>query len=308
MESIILVSGDNQLNKNISRYLDEYDRFETTIFTSTKGLIESIYDTPPSLIVMDNAINLKSYIEMIRSDPIFNNLPIVILLAKGNFIKDWEEYPIDDFIFKPVKKNDFIMRISLSIQRSRRAVEINPLTMLPGNTPIIKKVQTLLDKSEQFAIAYADLDNFKPYNDKYGFSRGDEIIRMTSRLITNIVKTYDPKNCFVGHIGGDDFVFIASPDKIGKISEEIIRNFDDIVPSFYDKEDREQGYITSFSRDGKKKTFPLLTISIGISINRGWFRHYGEISASVANVKKYAKSCSGSVYKIERRDYTKKDS
>jgi len=308
MESIILVSGDNQLNKNISRYLDEYDRFKTTIFTSTKGLIESIYDTPPSLIIMDNAINLKSYIEMIRSDPIFNNLPTVILLEKGNFIKNWEEYPIDDFIFKPVEKNDFIMRISLSIQRSRRVVEINPLTMLPGNTPIIKKVQTLLDKSEQFALAYADLDNFKPYNDKYGFTRGDEIIRMTGRLITNIVRSYDSDHCFVGHIGGDDFVFITSSDKIEKISEEIIKNFDDIVPSFYDREDREKGQIISYTRDGRRKSFPLLTISIAITVNRGWFHHYGEISASIANIKKYAKSYKGSIFRIDRRNYNKKES
>ncbi len=307
MESIVVISDNELTGSSILKYLKDLGKFDVTILTSTEGLIGRIYNAPPSLLIMDNGISLKNYVKIIRDDPIFSHLPIIILLEKEEFIDRWDDYPVDDFIFKPIDRNNFLMRVALSIRRACRIVEINPLTMLPGNTPIIKEVQNRLDNSIQFALAYADLDNFKPYNDRYGFTRGDEIIRMTGRLITNIVKSYDPKHGFVGHIGGDDFVFMVASEKVGIISDEIVRNFDKIIPSFYDAEDTERGHIISHTRGGKEKRFSLLTISIGITINRKWFHHYGEISSAVTKIKAHAKDYKGSVYRIDRRNYHKKD-
>ncbi len=305
MESIFVISDNKLIGSSILEYLKDLGKFDATILASTEKLIGRIYNAPPSLLIMDNGISLKNYVKIIRDDPIFNHLPIIILLEKGEFIDRWNDYPVDDFIFKPIDKNNFLMRVALSIRRVHRIVEINPLTMLPGNTPIIKEVQNRLDNSMQFALAYADLDNFKPYNDRYGFTRGDEIIRMTGRLITNIVKSHDPEHGFVGHIGGDDFVFMVAPEKVGIISDEIVRNFDKIILSFYDVEDIERGHIVSHTRNGKKEIFSILTISIGITINRKWFHHYGEMSSAVTKIKVHAKDYKGSIYCIDRRNYQK---
>ncbi len=304
MELITVISDEEELNKTLSAYLEG---FNTLFITKRASIIESIYNTPPTVVIFNGGLMYKDFISTIREDHIFSHLPIIVLLDDKEFIKNWKDLPVDDFITKPLQREEFIMRLYLSIERSRRMVETNPLTMLPGNTPIIKEVQARLDRNEEFALAYADLDNFKPFNDKYGFSRGDEVIKMAGRLITNTVKLHDPHNCFVGHIGGDDFVFITSIEKAEPASREIVKNFDEIIPSFYDPEDREQGYIISHSRDGTVKRFPLLSISIGITLNKGWFKHYGEISSVATEVKAYAKTLEGSTYFIDRRSYERKD-
>ncbi|RMG73857.1 MAG: GGDEF domain-containing response regulator [Nitrospirae bacterium] len=302
MELITIVSDEDDTNKTLAEFLEG---FNINFIKNKTEIIDSIYNNPPTLIIFNGGLKYRDYIRTIRDDQVFSHLPIILLLDEREFVKQWKELPADDFITKPLQREEFIMRLYLSIERSRRVVEVNPLTMLPGNTPIIKEVQARLDREEEFALAYADLDNFKPFNDKYGFSRGDEVIKMTGRLITNTVKLYDPHNFFVGHIGGDDFVYITSIERVEQTSREIIENFDEIIPSFYDPEDRERGYIISFGRDRKERHYPLLTLSIGITLNRAWFRHYGEISSAATEVKSYAKSFEGSNYFIDRRRYSR---
>ena len=137
------------------------------------------------------------------------------------------------------------MRVDLCFARCDRMVELNPLTRLPGNISINRQIQCRLDRGIPFALAYADLDHFKPFNDKYGFSRGDEVIKITGRLMLNIVRNTSLPNIFVGHVGGDDFVCMMDPSLIEEACQDVIDAFDHIVPSFYDPEDRESGNIQS---------------------------------------------------------------
>jgi diguanylate cyclase (GGDEF)-like protein len=304
MDEIIVISTDAETNNNL---LDIISNYRLSILPFNAEIIDRIYSSPPVMLIINKKDAPSDFLDIIREDPIFSHLPVIALLDKEDFIEDWKRYPIDDFIFKPLNGHELLLRIGLCVHRSRRIVEINPLTMLPGNTPIIKEVQRRLDRSEEFALAYCDLDNFKPYNDKYGFSRGDEVIRMSGRLITNIVKLQDPEHCFVGHIGGDDFVFIVSIEKAATVCEEIVKNFDCIIPSFYDPVDRERGYITSVDRQGQERIFPFLSISIGVTLNKGWFKHYGAISAAATEVKNVAKRLQGSAFFIDRRKYKPKD-
>jgi diguanylate cyclase (GGDEF)-like protein len=192
--------------------------------------------------------------------------------------------------------------VELSLFREQRIVEINPLTRLPGNITITKEIQRRLDAAELFAVAYADIDNFKPFNDKYGFSRGDEVLKMVGRVILNIVKEVQPHGSFVGHVGGDDFVFITEPDNVETAATRINDYFDQLVPTFYDPEDRAIGEIVSVDREGKERRFPLMTNSIGIAHTRNrTFAHYSEITQIAAEMKHFSKSTPGSVYKIDRR-------
>ena len=154
---------------------------------------------------------------------------------------NWNKVEVDDFLVRPFNPSEVRDRINLTLCRAMRALDANPLSKLPGNTSIIQRIQQLIDNREDFALAYCDLDYFKSYNDKYGFSRGDEILMMTARLIVNTIRSYQGVMSFVGHVGGDDFVFILPPDKVEEACKRIIKAFDDIVPHFYDPDDRKRG-------------------------------------------------------------------
>jgi diguanylate cyclase (GGDEF)-like protein len=153
-----------------------------------------------------------------------------------------------------------------------------------------------------FSLAYADLDHFKPFNDHYGFTRGDEVIRITGRLILNIVKNIQSHGSFVGHIGGDDFVFIMDINLVENAAKEIIDAFDRIISTLYEADDRERGYIETYDRRDSLTRFPLIAISIGITSNFGKsFTHYGEITEIASEMKTLTKHIRGSCYRIDRR-------
>ena len=193
-------------------------------------------------------------------------------------------------------------RARLCILRAERVVEVNPLTRLPGNTSINRTIQQLIDKGVVFGVGYADLDNFKPFNDHYGFTRGDEVIKMTGRLILNIVKNRQPAGSFVGHIGGDDFIFIMDAELIDATASEMVAAFDRIISTFYDGAEKEAGGIVATDRQGNPRSFPFISLSIGITSNRNrLFSHYGEVTEAVSEMKRYAKRTKGSCYRSDKR-------
>ncbi len=152
-----------------------------------------------------------------------------------------------------------------------------------------------------FAVCYADLDNFKAFNDYYGYFYGDRVIQLTSRVIKDVV--FDLcREGFLGHIAGDDFIFVIPPEEVDNICSQIIRTFDILIPYRYAEVDRERGHIRTTNRRGVEENFPLLTISIAVLINEnGKFRHVGEMSRMLADLKTVTKRKSGSNYMIERR-------
>lgn len=308
MRNIVLI-GDKSILKQADVWNpgNEYN----VIYLDNINYFPNFCTTVPLDLVILNADSLDTYItnviSNIKSDPIFANIPIFAVIRDiANLDSRELRVFIDDYIVAPFEVRDLAFRISLCISRSQRVVEINPLTRLPGNIMIAREVQERIDLHKTFALGYIDVDNFKPYNDRYGFSRGDEILRMTGRLISNIITLRYPAGGFVGHIGGDDFVFIAPLDNgvesLDEVCKELIARFDSIVPSFYDASERAQGFIESVDREGKKKTFPFTSISIGIAHNKcKCFSHYGEVSEIASDMKKAAKKHQGSYYSIDVR-------
>jgi len=208
---------------------------------------------------------------------------------------------VDDLVVGDLKSDIAHARLRLAVRRSRRDLDVNPSSCLPGPTTIEKVVQSKLDNKEHFAVCYADLDDFKAYNDYYGYFYGDRVIKMTSGVIRETVFEFQGDG-FVGHIGGDDFVFVVDATKAEKICKEVLSRFDARIGSCYDPRDRRNGYIISRNRRSVSETYPLMGLSIAVVINRGdTFTHVGEISHMVADLKKYAKTNPGSNYVIERR-------
>jgi diguanylate cyclase (GGDEF)-like protein len=207
----------------------------------------------------------------------------------------------DDFLFGEWKNTLFEVMLKNAANRTTRDVSFNPSTWLPGPGLIEKEIQSLIDMKAKFSVCYADIDDFKPYNDYYGYYYGDRIIRFTARIIRDGVFDVCPEG-FVGHIGGDDYIFIIPPDKVEFICESIIKVFDTLIPFRYPEEDREKGAIITENRRGVIETFSFLTLSIAvINCKPGQFTHVGELSHMLADLKKYSKSLEGSNYVIERR-------
>lgn len=295
------------------------DRIEKKIETLTQSLFESvqvvmssqdyvsiIYMDPPDIILIDRPSLFSDegrIVQEFRANTIFGHLPIVAILT-GDDLSDaaWQEIQIDDFINADDADQSIRTRLEFIAKRSGRDRDTNPLTRLPGNESIIRCIQGMFDTGSEIAIAWVDIDNFKPFNDRYGFSRGDEVLLATARIITNAVRELNDPNSFVGHIGGDDFVFICPGNEVRSLCEEVISRFDLVIRNFYNDEDLEQGGISAKSRDGTVKTFPVMSISIAVVMNREKrYRHYGEASRDATDIKKYIKTLEGSNYMIDRR-------
>lgn len=192
---------------------------------------------------------------------------------------------------------DTLTRIQLELAR-----KANPLTELPGNNMIEEELKSRFDSGNIFTKIYCDIDNFKSYNDKYGFKYGDKIILMTAKIIQGVVRKYGSKTDFVGHIGGDDFIIITSSDSVDEMCKRIIKMFDRLTPRKYDSLARERGGVEGKDRKGMEKWFPFITISLSV-VECG-----GDKTASIneaaqlsADLKRYAKSIIGSVYVKNRR-------
>ena len=179
---------------------------------------------------------------------------------------------------------------------------ISPLTGLPGNVQIHAELKKRLSNDEEFSVLYLDLDNFKAYNDVYGFLKGDQIIEFTAQTILKCIHKRFPENSFVGHIGGDDFIAIVPSTEIDDVCQSIIAAYDRDATRFFTKEDLKKGYIEVENRRGVVEQFPLTSISIGVVVvEKNRFENILEIGELGAQVKHMAKSIIGSSYAVDRR-------
>jgi len=304
VKTVIVISRDVALTSSVENRIRQGCR--VILFDSIQPAMGLICSTsPPDLVVLDvdpNDLVSANALSQLKEDPMFRNLTVLAVLGDENALARCDSLLFEDYIWRRAVETEILRRVNLCIMRSERIVEINPLTRLPGNISINREIQERLDRAEPFALAWADLDQFKPLNDKYGFSRGDDILRITGRLILGAVKDKQRERSFVGHIGGDDFVYIMSPEAIEAASEELVTTFDRIIPGFYDTEDRERGSIQSVDRQGNTKSFALTSISIGITdTGSGPFRHFGAMTERASEMKKYAKQFPGSCFKWDRR-------
>lgn len=302
-QTIVMVSPDVSLTDTIRRVVN--DAYLLTIVVDMQNALDHIYQSIPDLLIVDlraEGRDLLNILSDLKDDPIFKQLPVLAIFADNIYIADWRTMLVEDYIRESFLEKEILDRINLGIVRSARIVEMNPLTRLPGNISINYQIQERLDRREQFVLAYADLDYFKPFNDKYGFGRGDEVIKITGRIITNAVKNLQPRGSFVGHIGGDDFVYIMQPSLAEQAAQDIIATFDKIIPTFYDKEDRSKGGLESIDRNDNATFFPIITVSIGIAGTTGKkFDHYGALTQLASEITHYAKRSRASCYHSDMR-------
>ena len=182
------------------------------------------------------------------------------------------------------------------------ALDANPMTGLPGNNSIAYAIKKALEDGARMCVIHTDLDNFKAFNDKYGFARGDAVIGFTADLLNMAVGTFDDADSFVGHIGGDDFVILVSSHCAAAVADIIIREFDALIADYYDENDLRNGFISSENRLGGNEDFPIMTISMaGVDLSCGRYTTYMEVNDICVEVKKKAKSTPGSIFFMDLR-------
>ena len=273
----------------------------------TKNVDEALKNIPSLFIINEDTIdvNILEICKKIRSNEDNSITPIIVISSNKEkehrieILKECVEHyikvPIDqEYLYYTVKNLIHLLYIN------RR---VSPLTGLPGNVQIQAEMKKRLLNKEEFAMLYLDLDNFKAYNDVYGFLNGDEIIKYTAKTIVRNIDMFTDGEGFVGHIGGDDFVAIVSIDRdYERICQNIIAEFEKDVGKFFNEEDVERGYLEVPNRKGIVEEFPLTSISIGVVVaDKGRFHNVLEIGEVGAQVKHLAKTTMGSAYSIDRR-------
>ena len=302
---------DNTLNVlNVLKHIfkDHVDlRFSSV---RTEDLNYALKNIPDMIIIDEDTIDIDivDLCKSIRENEDNSITPIVVI--SSNWEKDHRirilKQSVEYYIIKPLDQEYLYFTIQNMLRLLRSNRRISPLTGLPGNVQIQAEMKKRLLNKEKFAMIYFDLDNFKAYNDTYGFANGDEIIKFTARTIVENIHKLRMKNSFIGHIGGDDFVAIIGETDYEKICQNIIIDFDKYVLGYYNSDDIEKGYIEVANRRGIIEQFPITSISIGVvEITPGRFKNSLEIGEVGAQVKHQAKSIMGSTYVINRRKKNK---
>jgi diguanylate cyclase (GGDEF)-like protein len=303
----ILIADDDPDIRDILKLTLSEENYETIEAGDGEEALKIIRAKPLDLVLLDYKMpkmDGRQLCNLIKKDLLLQHLPIIMVTGKGEVSDkiDGIDSGADDYIVKPFEPKELLARIRMVLRRTKRDLEANPLTRLPGNVAILNELSSRIEDKKTYAVCYVDLDKFKAYNDKYGFEHGDNVIRETARILLGAAKEYGTLQDFVGHIGGDDFVVVTTPEESDKICEKIIRDFDKISPSFYNQEDRKSGFIVGRDRQGKIQKIPLLSVSIGVVSNETRdIRHVAQIGEIGAELKKAAKSVEKSNYVKDKR-------
>lgn len=305
----ILIAGSDSLLMPECRRLLNAKGYKIKHCAKLHDVLSQMLEDPPDLLVTEKDFSGRnSDDELIRTVQAClqkANIPVLLVTdeSPSQVELDWNNYPVDDILARPFAPETMVTRIRLAESRMLRAFDSNPLTRLPGNTSIIRAIQRVLGEPDGYAVCYADIDNFKPYNDRYGFARGDEVILMVARLIGNVVDELARHGSFVGHIGGDDFVFIVREEMAEPVCKKILANFDLVRNMFLSAEDIAVGEFIGRDRQDRETRFGLLSLSIAaVTTGGGRYSHYGEVSSVASQLKHCVKKMNGSNYLIDRRD------
>lgn len=307
MNERILVVDDDEDIVRVVRINLELEGFEVDTAYDGLAAIESAIANPPQLVLMDimmPRLDGLSALRRMRSHPSLAGTSIVLLTARALTEDRVEglELGADDYVSKPFDVEELVARVKAVLRRTKAARDTSPLTGLPGNFRIGVELEARIASGQPFALIHCDLDNFKAFNDHYGFMRGDQVIKFSAEVLGGAVEDTGDKGAFVGHVGGDDFVVITEAGVAEQFCKAVIDRFDDGILDYYDTTDAMKGYIEVTDRRGERYAFPMVSMSMGVVSNllrpiaSQW-----EASAIAVEMKEFAKKLPGSSYQIDRR-------
>lgn len=304
---LVLVADDDE---DIVRFVEinlRLEGFEVVTASDGQEALRIAYAAMPDLVLLDvmmPKIDGFEVCQRLRNDSRTRGISVIMLTAKSLSADKVVGLTAgaDDYIIKPFDPMELVARVRSALRRTKEMRDVNPLTQLAGNVQIQAEVERRVESGAPFAVMYVDLDNFKAFNDHYGFLRGDGAIKLLGLTIGQSVTQHEKDNSFVGHIGGDDFIVLVSPDEALPTAKAICEGWDRQLVGLYDADDLERGYVEVEDRRKQIHRYPLATISIGIASNdHRAIRSHWEASEIASEMKGYAKRVPGSSYAIDRR-------
>lgn len=272
--------------------------------TSIDDLMVYALRSRPRFIVIDGRTRVNDPLQAcrkIKRDPYTGVVPVIYVAPDGLRPRiEALDALADEVVSAEMDESEAKTRLRCALIRSDRDVNVHPSTRLPGAPAIHDAIRERLDTP--FATCYADLDHFKEFNDRYSYVEGDRVIRLLAALLHDTVRGMVGDEGFVGHIGGDDFIFLIPRDRVDDVCSEIVQTFDTLIAYQYSEHDRRAGYFFGKDRRGQLHRVPLMTLSIGVVTNeRRTFTQSVAVSALATEMKTYAKTLPGSVYAVDRR-------
>ncbi|MGH8875216.1 MAG: response regulator [Acidimicrobiia bacterium] len=307
MTETILIADDDPDILQFVRVSLELEGFRVETASDGREALDKVVVDPPDLVLLDimmPRLDGLGVLRRLRTHPAAANTSIILLTARG--LPDDRvqglELGADDYITKPFEVSELVARVKAVLRRTQALRDVSPLTGLPGNFRIAGEIEGRIVAGEPFALVHADLDNFKAFNDHYGFMRGDQVIRFTAHALLEAAAGTSDSEAFVGHVGGDDFVALVDPELAEDFCRTTIGVLDDGVLDFYDTADALRGYIEVTDRRGERHAFPIVSISMGVVTNTMRpITNQWEASAVAVEMKEFAKKQPGSSYEIDRR-------
>jgi diguanylate cyclase (GGDEF)-like protein len=286
----------------------ELEGYEVFIATNGRDTLEQALKLRPDLVLLDVLMPDLDGFEVcrkLRGDPRLLNCPVILVTAKGLTDDKVRGFAAgaDDYIVKPFDPAEMIARVRAVLRRSSQMRDLSPLTRLPGNFHIARELERLVSEPDpHFAVIYADLNDFKSFNDHYGFLRGDQVIMMTARVLTDALAEHGGERTFAGHVGGDDFILVCDEDAPEAFCKSAIAAFDEQIVDLYDPADVEAGGVVVENRRGEVTRYGIVSLALGVattangSIGTRW-----EASSVASEMKSHAKAAGASAYAIDRR-------
>ncbi len=306
--TILYYSPDSRPLPGLVRQWAETKSFPLMVVDSAAEVESIVLRGFPAILFVDadgeRGETGKELVRRLKGDAFTAIIPVAVLAGThdSECVQSWFAAGGDEVItgiFSPAEQR---ARLEAMLVRTERDVSVHPSTRLPGTTEIEREIRRRLESGTAFAVCYADLDHFKEFNDRYSYYDGDRVIYLVSRLLHDVVKGMVGERGFVGHIGGDDFIFIIPSSEISPVCTEVLEVFDILLPLQYSDQDRRAGYFFGKDRRGQLHRVPLMTLSIGIVTNRNRrFTHPAQVSELATEMKSYAKTLPGSVFVVDRR-------
>ncbi len=308
IKKILIISSDDNLKEVLYFCFDGWG-YEVVFLRQPIFDLNQVRKISPDVIVIDahsaNRIDLD-LCRLLKDDFNTSLIPIITLINKRQLRSHLLSIKqgVDDYLIKPPDPLDLRVRVEMALKRAQYSHFRSPLTGLPGARYIEEEAKLRLDSSDLFSFGYLDVDNFKYFNDVYGYINGDKVILQVAYMLYDTIKHFGNKNDFIGHIGGDDFVFITTPDKYKDICLKFIDMFDKVIPFHYSARDRENGFVVARDRTHKMKKISLMSVSLAVvnRYNRKDFADIMQINERLIEIKKYLKGIEGSKFMAERRN------
>ncbi len=292
---ILLVEDDSEVVVFLSKLLIYlgYEVFRVSDGTEAlRWLCRELPDIIITDILMPHMDGLR-FCRALRQDPRTSLIPVIMLSARAELQERLEGFRAgaDDYLVKPFDVLELKARLESILLRSRREIWCNPLSHLPGSPGIEAEVNRRLERKQPFAFAYFDIDDFKAYNDVYGYHAGDQVIKDLADLLMEFSITSAFTQAFCGHIGGDDFVFLGAPVYMAATLPRILLRFDAAAPHYYSPEHRERGGIVALNRQGESQFFPRMRLSVGVvSTATRYITRYTQLAQIASELKHHVKA------------------